>query len=472
VPVVRQAKAEVSGALDKDIIRRIVRAHINEVRFCYNQGLAKNPGLFGRVAVRFTIDGKGSVASAAVSEDTLADAKVSGCVVKAVRRWKFPRPHGGGVVQVTYPFVLEPGDDSHLPPEERERRAAEAARRAAEWAAEEARWEAIRAAEEKERLAREAEERRTEGSPYTGTMFDVAQMIGRGDAKGALGLALDWRRQNPGDVLALVAIGEASEAIGDQATAARAYGSLIDLFPARADLRRYAGNRLDRLGEASAWLAADSYAKAAASRPDHPASHRLLAYALVKAGRHREAWEAIDVGRRQSYPEGRFAGVKRILDDDAGIIAAAWIRAQPGEAEAIRGLARAAGVEAADRPSTRFVISWETDANDVDFHVHDGRGSHAYFGAKTLPSGGELYADVTTGYGPECFTIEGQPAAFPYRIEAHYFARGPMGYGMGKLQIVQHDGKGGLTFDERPYLIMKDRAFVPLGALEGPLAAK
>jgi hypothetical protein len=44
VPTVRQAKATVTGALDKDIIRRIVRAHINEVRYCYNQGLARDPG--------------------------------------------------------------------------------------------------------------------------------------------------------------------------------------------------------------------------------------------------------------------------------------------------------------------------------------------------------------------------------------------------------------------------------------------
>jgi hypothetical protein len=40
-----------------------------------------------------------------------------------------------------------------------------------------------------------------------------------------------------------------------------------------------------------------------------------------------------------------------------------------------------------------------------------------------------------------------------------------MGYGMGKLQIVDHDGKGGLTFDERPFVVMTDRAFVELGAV-------
>jgi hypothetical protein len=68
VPTVRQAKAEVQGALDKDIIRRIVRAHINEVRYCYNQALARDPNAKGRVAVQFTIGGTGKVPSAVVQE--------------------------------------------------------------------------------------------------------------------------------------------------------------------------------------------------------------------------------------------------------------------------------------------------------------------------------------------------------------------------------------------------------------------
>ncbi|MCB9705116.1 MAG: AgmX/PglI C-terminal domain-containing protein [Myxococcales bacterium] len=470
IPTVRQAKAEVQGALDKDIIRRIVRAHINEVRACYNQGLTRDPNLGGRVSIHFIIDAQGNVPTATVKETTLANANVGTCIAKAVKRWKFPKPQGSTVI-VTYPFVLEPGGGAYTPPtpEELARQEAEAARVQAEWAAREAEERARRELAIKERAAEEAEVKRTEGSPYSGKMFDVDRLVSAGDAKEALALALDWRSSNPGDVLALVAVGEAAEALGDVATAARAYGSLIDLFPARADLRRYAGNRLDRLGEAGAHLAADSYAKAAESRPDHPASHRLLAFALVKDGRHREAWEAITNGMKQRYPVGRFAGVDRILREDAGLIAAAWLRAHPEEAEVIRKQAEEAHVTIPIHPSTRFVISWETDANDVDFHVHDGRGSHAYFADRALPSGGELFADVTTGYGPECFAIDGEAKAFPYRIEAHYYARGPMGYGMGKLQIIQHDGKGELRFDERPYLIMKDRAFVALGTLDKPL---
>jgi uncharacterized protein YfaP (DUF2135 family) len=111
------------------------------------------------------------------------------------------------------------------------------------------------------------------------------------------------------------------------------------------------------------------------------------------------------------------------------------------------------------------VLNWETDANDVDFHIYDAEGGHAYYRDPDLPSGGSLYADVTTGYGPECFTIRKprEQRAGLYTLQANYYSRGPMGYGMGKLQIIDHDGAGGLTFEERPYVVMVDHAFVDLG---------
>ena len=71
--------------------------------------------------------------------------------------------------------------------------------------------------------------------------------------------------------------------------------------------------------------------------------------------------------------------------------------------------------------------------------------------------------------GPECFSILGPRYAFPYKLDAHDFARGPMGYAMGKQQIIQHDDKGGLEFTEHPFVVMRDRAYVDLGTIVGPL---
>lgn len=111
IPKVRQAKAVVTGSLDKNIIRRIVRSHINEVRACYNDGLSNDPSLKGRVAVSFVINPDGTVKASVVQSSTLPESAkgVNECIAKAVKKWKFPSVDGDGVVTVTYPFVLSPG---------------------------------------------------------------------------------------------------------------------------------------------------------------------------------------------------------------------------------------------------------------------------------------------------------------------------------------------------------------------------
>ncbi|MGV3619816.1 MAG: VIT domain-containing protein [Archangium sp.] len=303
--------------------------------------------------------------------------------------------------------------------------------------------------------------------PYTGKFLEVMTALSAGDKAKGVALATGWHEEQPGDLLALVAMGEALEASGDQATAARAYGSIIDLFPARADLRRFAGVRLERLAKGLE-LATDSFGVAADQRADHPASHRLFAFALLRAGKFEQAFTAMTKGVQQSYPAGRFAGVDRILRDDLGLIAAAWIKAEPARKSEIMEKLKKLGGTVEDQPSLRFVLNWETDANDVDFHIYDGQGGHAFYSQKQLQSGGELYADVTTGYGPECFTIRGpvNKRAYPYTLQAHYYSIGPMGAGMGKLELIDHDGKGGLTFEERPYVVMVNQAYVDLGVVK------
>jgi TonB family protein len=107
VPHIRSGKADVRGSLSKEVIRRIIHRHINEVRFCYEQELNQRPDLQGRVAVKFIISPTGAVQTAATASSTLGNAKAEQCIVSAVRRWTFPSPEGGGIVVVTYPFVLE-----------------------------------------------------------------------------------------------------------------------------------------------------------------------------------------------------------------------------------------------------------------------------------------------------------------------------------------------------------------------------
>ncbi|UJR84828.1 AgmX/PglI C-terminal domain-containing protein [Sandaracinus amylolyticus] len=115
VPQVRFGQAEVRGALSSEVIRRVVRRHLNEVRYCYEQELAQRPDLMGRVTIGFVIGSSGAVQGSGVTSSSLGNPRVEGCIAQAVRRWTFPSPTGGGVVTVTYPITLEASGGSSAP---------------------------------------------------------------------------------------------------------------------------------------------------------------------------------------------------------------------------------------------------------------------------------------------------------------------------------------------------------------------
>jgi tetratricopeptide (TPR) repeat protein len=307
-------------------------------------------------------------------------------------------------------------------------------------------------------------------APYTGRFGEIMDLLGRGKNERARTDAEAWRTAEPGQTLALVALGEACRVTGDLRRAARAFGSVIDLFPARADLRRFAAGRLASLREPSALdLAIDSAWRAVEQRPDHPSGHHLLATFLMEAGRFEQAFAVLTAALEREFAP-RYPRADQILGEDAALVALAWTAADPARADELRRRLRRLDVLLENGPSLRFVLTWESDANDVDFHVRDGLGYHAFYAKPTLPTGGELYADVRDGYGPECFTVRVPTAtrAYPYRLSVRYASRGPMGYGMGTLQIIEHDGHGKLRFDHRPFLIMNAGGYLELPEVKAP----
>lgn len=104
LPQVVPGNPVVTGSLDKEIIRRVIRRHRREVAYCYERELQKDKTLSGQVKVKFTISGNGSVIAAVVSESSLKNRTVESCVTDKIRRWAFPEPKGGGIVVVNYPF--------------------------------------------------------------------------------------------------------------------------------------------------------------------------------------------------------------------------------------------------------------------------------------------------------------------------------------------------------------------------------
>ncbi len=437
VPVVRGGRATVEGSLDVDIVRRIVRAHINEVRFCYERALRSNPDVAGRVEVAFVVGVDGRVTTAAVDQSTLADDSAAVCTAKAVRRWRFPKPPGGATVSVRYPFSMTPGSGSMPAPA----RAGRSARQALQ---------------SRRRRGDPSDGPQWVGSAQSGRFAALQRLVADGETEQARAEAWAWATSQPDNALAIVALGEMLEIEGRPALAARVYGSLIDLYPARADMRRAAGARLEAVGSDHRALAIDTYRKAIEQRPDQINGHRLLAWALAKDERYEEAFEVIGDALQISTPPGRFNGAKALLRQDRELVAAAWLAATADADPTVDRRLRAAGVRPSSSASLRLVADWETDATDVDLLVEPlGKGS------------GRRHADVRDGFGPEAWVS--RPGKTPAAVSARvrYFDRGAMGYAMGTVSAVRHDGEGTLTYIDRPFVIMEARGSVELGRFRG-----
>jgi hypothetical protein len=105
---VRALTPEVTGSLSRDVVRRVVRRHINQVRYCYEVALRQTPGLEGEVRVSFTIAADGSVSAANVTGNTVGSPDLAACIASRPRTWLFPHPEGGGTVVVSQTFVFAP----------------------------------------------------------------------------------------------------------------------------------------------------------------------------------------------------------------------------------------------------------------------------------------------------------------------------------------------------------------------------
>lgn len=100
----------VLGSMDPDVIRRILREHIPQFRYCYQKELDRSASesLSGTIGLQFTIGASGHVSRAGVSSQTRLPSNVKKCVVRVLRGIQFPSPLGGGTVEVKQPFNFYP----------------------------------------------------------------------------------------------------------------------------------------------------------------------------------------------------------------------------------------------------------------------------------------------------------------------------------------------------------------------------
>ncbi|OFZ17326.1 MAG: hypothetical protein A2X86_02410 [Bdellovibrionales bacterium GWA2_49_15] len=108
-----EPKTVVLGSMDPDLLRKILQEYLPQFRHCYQQELAQNnEDIKGVVDLLFRIGENGKVGSTDIkAHDARFSKNGRDCMAQVLKLIDFPKPKGGGVVDVRQPlnFFAEKG---------------------------------------------------------------------------------------------------------------------------------------------------------------------------------------------------------------------------------------------------------------------------------------------------------------------------------------------------------------------------
>jgi TonB family protein len=97
----------VMGGRNKAGILRVVQQNVSALRYAYNRFLSQDPGLKGKVTVKFAIDEFGKVMFCQITNSSTGNDAFDQTIIAKIKRWAFDRiDRPGDVTEVTYPFVF------------------------------------------------------------------------------------------------------------------------------------------------------------------------------------------------------------------------------------------------------------------------------------------------------------------------------------------------------------------------------
>ena len=105
-PKVTGGRAQVSGKLDRETVRKVIRRNLSGIRQCYQTSLQRDKGLKGRLNLAFEITPNGTVTGITMT-GMEGDVALTACVKRRMAIWRFPAPKSSGVIKVKYPVFLK-----------------------------------------------------------------------------------------------------------------------------------------------------------------------------------------------------------------------------------------------------------------------------------------------------------------------------------------------------------------------------
>lgn len=176
--------------------------------------------------------------------------------------------------------------------------------------------------------------------------------------------------------------------------ATRVLSNLAEMDLENRQVLRILGARLMQAGRAD--LAVPVLRRVLVLAPDEPQSQRDLGLALAENGEPQAAVDALyEVARRQWL---RFPEIE--------LIALAELNAIVATSRTLLDTSRIDPRLLKNLPlDLRATMTWDADNTDIDLWVTDPNGERAYYGHPLSYQGGRISRDITSGYGPEEFSL-------------------------------------------------------------------
>jgi hypothetical protein len=433
-------RSYITGGRSSADIQRVFLKNKNELRIANQRRKCENPGLFGKIWVKFAINECGMVIFAYVVESTTKDIVFDSTVVAMVKNWDFgiiDKP--GDVTEFTYPFVIYEENcygwssraQSALKMEvEREKQVKvcterlekENARRELEKLRERVIGRNIlkEAADAADRI------RKWQNTDFTRTAQKYSAPDKMDNAAGADSLERfkdnvyfkDTTGSTEGDYQLYLKIREGYAASpefyfdmanwfytrGDKETALRVLTSIADLELENAGNYRMLGYRLKEYGE----YALEKYVcgKVLQWRPAELHNHLDYALALSDNGEAQAALDSLCSMLKRPFPEN-FRGFERDGIRDVAVMELNRLIAKNPRLNVSKVDRRLLANVASD---IRVVVRWNTDGSDINLAVKNPNGEWChYYNYRGCSETGWYISDrilIATGYGPEQYLLK------------------------------------------------------------------
>jgi hypothetical protein len=96
----------IEGGMSREMVKRVIDQHLQEITYCYENALISNPNILGRMVFEWKILMNGRVGEIRIVASSVNSHEIHDCIKSAIRSWQFPKPMGAEVV-VSYPFVFD-----------------------------------------------------------------------------------------------------------------------------------------------------------------------------------------------------------------------------------------------------------------------------------------------------------------------------------------------------------------------------